>query len=75
MVAVRYSYPKVNKFIATLQDVDYSIPNTAALNAANFRAQLAFSYLNVQNSNGAENCPKFPSSCRKRLHPAANHGK
>ena len=48
MVAVRYSYPKVNKFIATLQDVDYSLPNTAALNAANFRAQLAFSYLNAQ---------------------------
>ena len=38
MVAVRYSYPQVRKFIASLQDVDFSLANTEELPTANFRA-------------------------------------
>ena len=38
MVGVRYSYPQVPAFIASLQDVDFSLPNTESLPIANFRA-------------------------------------
>ena len=48
MVGVRYNYKQVPAFIASLKDVDYAaLANTGGLPNAQFRAVVAFNYLNA----------------------------